>query len=181
MKKKSILKNANLIFACAMPLTFFIGIATSIPYCNDEFSLYKEAKEIKERIYQEYILTDEFIEKQLEFSNSLSNLYHNGAINNESYQEQISYMTSKQYAFDLLETSDYGFLKNEFARAEEFENQSDKNGQTARTALTISGSVLLASALGFGATRGVLKLEEKKEIDEAQDASHKICKEVLEK
>lgn len=178
-KKTSILKTANIVLGGAIPMGLFWGMVPTVMYLSNSQSFLEESKEIKERVYQEYILTDEFIEQQLEFSNSLNKNYKDGTISNQTYKDQLAYMTSKEYAYDLLENSEYIFLKNEYSRAEELNLESDKTHKNANTSFVIAGSVSLASTIGYFATRETIKKEEKKEIQEAQEKSHALCKEVL--
>ena len=176
-KNKHILKNIKDVCCIGLiPISVFIGMTVAIPNASESYDYEAEAKEIKERVYQEYILTDEFVEKQLNFSNSLNDNYQNGSIDNQEYQKQISYMTSKQFAFDLIETTEYNFLKNENARAENLETQAESAHKKAKTALIVAGSAIGASIITTIGCHVALKKQEKKE--DAQQKSHELCQKV---
>lgn len=179
MKKSAILKVTNFICFLAIPTTTFIGFVNAVMHASDNINIYEESQAIKERVYNEYITTDEFSKAQLEYSAALNQSFQNGTIDNKKYQEGISYMTSKEFAYEMLENTEYSFLKNEYLRAETLSQQSDESLEKAKNTVIIAGSVLAGSILGWLTTKGLIKIEEKKQIPEAQEKSHQICKKAL--
>lgn len=147
----------------------------------DAHNLEKAANEIKERVYQEYVLSDEYIQKQIELTNSLNQQYNEKQISNKEYQNQISYFASKQHAYDLLETTEYNFLKNEYARANDLQKQSDAKNNVAQACTTVALGVGCAGLIAGMALTFASNNEEKKLTPEAQEKSHEICQKVLNK